>query len=282
MTLEQFQKELLKALAEATSADDLRHKLFAPVIGLAHKSATVDGKDQKKVPALLDLALKRLADFEKQRELDNDEFKNRAITDWKRARGVIEHENALTNYRLTWMIQTQTIFFAAYGILLKEYLSSSDGTLQKSYLALIVIVALAGMLFCGAIWRLLVGAERHHEHIRSWWNQLYEGGLMPEYPEMTTKRQHPAVAGHWVSWGDRRAWASNLPWIFIGAWFVLSVISGYRLLIGKEEDFNYVLIVIGICVATGIGIAALIYAGMLIERMRKSTKIAPKSTPTGT
>ena len=33
-----------------------------------------------------------------------DEFHDREIVDWKRVRSALEHENLLTNHRLTWLL----------------------------------------------------------------------------------------------------------------------------------------------------------------------------------
>jgi len=45
-----------------------------------------------------------------------DEFHDAEIVDWKRVRSAIEHENELTNHRLTWMLNSQAFLFAAFAL----------------------------------------------------------------------------------------------------------------------------------------------------------------------
>jgi len=42
------------------------------------------------------------------------ESEDREYADWKRIRAAIEHENLLTNARMTWLLTTEAVFFAAY------------------------------------------------------------------------------------------------------------------------------------------------------------------------
>ncbi|HEX7408108.1 MAG TPA: hypothetical protein VF515_10745, partial [Candidatus Binatia bacterium] len=43
-----------------------------------------------------------------------DEFKDPEIVDWKRVRLAIEHENTLTNSRVTWLLYAQGFLLGAY------------------------------------------------------------------------------------------------------------------------------------------------------------------------
>ncbi len=47
-----------------------------------------------------------------------DEFKSPRITLWRLTRAGIEHENTLTNHRITWLLYSQAFLLAVFGVIL--------------------------------------------------------------------------------------------------------------------------------------------------------------------
>ncbi|MEM9978375.1 MAG: hypothetical protein AAF808_12185 [Cyanobacteria bacterium P01_D01_bin.2] len=56
--------------------------------------------------------------YRKESNLSFNEFENREYADWKRIRSAVEHENALINYRQTWLLTSQAFLLTAFGSLL--------------------------------------------------------------------------------------------------------------------------------------------------------------------
>lgn len=149
-------------------------------------------------------------------DADWDEFHDDEIVDWKRVRSAIEHENELTNHRLTWLLTSQGFLFAAFSLIFQ----ASTKTDVKDELRIFYYYILAGFAFTGIIisfylWLLLQGAEIQHEKLRTWWLEKFEGRDDP---------RHPSICGD-PKWTSRVFPASGLPFLFVVSWIIFIVVT---------------------------------------------------------
>jgi hypothetical protein len=105
-----------------------------------------------------------------------DEFHDPEVVNWKRCRSVIEHENNLVNHRLSWLFASQGFLYGAYGVLLNIWKNPSVITNTKevqlpqfSYPALLVTIALVGMLACLAVHNSITEAQKNMDELERWW-----------------------------------------------------------------------------------------------------------------
>lgn len=112
-SFENAREALFKALTEIEVAapDDakwLRAQLLGPRGQLRRLTNAAAGREVE-LKSILDIVHQRLwPPF--------DEFKLRHYADWKRVRAAIEHENNLTNHRLTWLLTSQAALLTAYTV----------------------------------------------------------------------------------------------------------------------------------------------------------------------
>ena len=89
-----------------------------------------------------------------------NEFESPDITAWKLARAAVEHENALVNHRITWLLQSQAFLFSAFFLV---FLSWSRGDVYGAALTvipgLLAVIALFGIYVCIVIQRGIARAN---------------------------------------------------------------------------------------------------------------------------
>jgi len=98
--------------------------------------------------------------------LSRSESYNMEVTNWQRARSVIEHENTLINHRVTWLLVSQAALLAAFGTL---YTKLSNGELGKSTLFLLCFIALIGSVICLNVFYHVRNAQAQLNRITEWW-----------------------------------------------------------------------------------------------------------------
>jgi hypothetical protein len=157
-----------------------------------------------------------------------NEYHDPEIVDYKRVRKAIEHENELTHHRLSWLLTTQTILGAAFGLIVHDIDS------KNIYKGILIVLSLIGILTSAFIRNYLIAAEDHHEELRAWWRNRVRTAA------------HPPITGrHSV-----RVHASRVATIFGVAWFLAAV---------------FVLInTLSVRVTAGIGIFATIVVVLLV------------------
>ena len=133
-----------------------------------------------------------------------DEFKDRNITDWKRVRGALEHENLLIDQRFTWLLVTQGFLFTATGAIYKSYIDTkpnrTDVLHQPEFLLvlianrtdvlhqhefLLVLIAVLAMVLCVFLWRGMAAARLQHGVLANWWREQ----------EKLELGKHPSISG---------------------------------------------------------------------------------------
>jgi hypothetical protein len=146
-------------------------------------------------------------------ETDWDELKDLGFADWRRIRGAIEHENLLTNHRMTWLLQSQGFLLASFGFVLQASLSAKPDTVVV-YQLVLGSVAFIGITMCLYLrWSLLAAFDQHRA-LEKWWKA--------HHPD---KNLHPPLCGH----DPQTLFQFELPYaafpvIFIVGWFLFLII----------------------------------------------------------
>jgi len=162
-----------------------------------------------------------------------DEFKDRRITDWKRVRACLEHENTLLNQRFTWLLLSQGFLFTAAGAIYKSYadiltakpsqgLASESIVLLNQHEAVILLIAVLAVAVCIFLWRGMYAAHRQHDRLTAWWRDQFDGSEQPE-------KRHPWISGSEPNLGISLHYHA-LPLVFGFAWIVIIFIGAFRFL----------------------------------------------------
>lgn len=119
-------------------------------------------------------------------------------------RAMIEHENNLQNYRVTWLMTIQGLLLAALGF------SWGEGTRE-----LVTIFCVLGLVVSLSSWSAMTLSTAAFKDLHDWW-----------YENKPQDYKGPPVVGHkaayqflfWVL----RPWRL-LPWLFAVAWILILV-----------------------------------------------------------
>jgi hypothetical protein len=157
--------EFLKYVSDATDLDQLRQELF----GNKRFSKVLEAcSDTSHVSILSEVVFQRLTDLQKAQEWD--EFKSRPCADWKRVRAAIEHENNLTNRRLTWLFASQLIIFGGFFTLIQSIITNDPQLLeQQLFQSLLIAFPLVGISLGLIILVGLHAANKQIEFLENWW-----------------------------------------------------------------------------------------------------------------
>jgi hypothetical protein len=135
-------------------------------------------------------------------ELGWDEFKDPQISDWKRVRGVIEHENGLVNNRITWLLASHGFLFTILGLSANNELVAScfrDPRIPPVKGALVAAAAVCNaykfsvlplLMLLGLVISLIIAitishAEKQVRAMDTWWDR--------RYGSTAAQDSHPAV-----------------------------------------------------------------------------------------
>ncbi|MGF6859204.1 hypothetical protein [Paraburkholderia sp. CI3] len=185
-----------------------------------------------------------LANFETQRAgLNGDgdvfnESQDRDYADWKRIRLVIEHENTLVHHRLSWLLTSQTVLFAALAFIVSNW-KPQPNIWTGPYVWLLILIAVLGFMTSLLVGRGLGHAQQHIARIDRWWycedrsklsmemldEDMFPGGA--SRVELTRHRLpfHPPLQGQTKKRVDEKFINPyNLPYYFMGAWAVIVAI----------------------------------------------------------
>jgi hypothetical protein len=155
-------------------------------------------------------------------DADWSEFNDPEIINWKRVRSAIEHENELTNHRLTWLLTSQAFLFAAFTY---AFQASTQITvtpeLRPTYRYILAGISVTGILVNGYLSRGVHAAQHQHERLVAWWTKDRAAAELSK---------HPPIAGD-----DPRLFFTlhyyTFPFVFWVAWFIfiIAVLSDYIL-----------------------------------------------------
>lgn len=91
------------------------------------------------------------------------------IENWRRIRAAIEHENTLVNHRLTWLLGSQTILFAGFGVVF----AVDDGKRWSSDLSTLILltaISFVAIVISVNIRRQINLAAKQLAHLDAWWH----------------------------------------------------------------------------------------------------------------
>src|SRR6187399_279345 len=98
------------------------------------------------------------------------------IVDWKRVRASIEHENNLTNHRLTWLLTSQGFLFAAFVLVFQASTKNDVVAEHKVFYKFVLSgLMLLGIVIAAYLRFLLQAAQTQHDVLRDWWKARVPG-----------------------------------------------------------------------------------------------------------
>jgi hypothetical protein len=122
----------------------------------------------------------------------------------KIVRSMLEHENNLLNYRITWFVTLQGLLFSALGLAW----SKTDAQW------LIAMFCVLGSLAAIISWIELQLSSKGTGNLIVWWETHYPNYFGP-----------PVIGYRTLGWGLMRSLrpARSLPWLFVVAWLFVFV-----------------------------------------------------------
>jgi hypothetical protein len=229
------------------------------------------------------------APTEKTLDVAASEFHNREMINWRRMRSIIEHENLLVNHRMTWLLTSQTILFAAYGVL---YISSGSNAKLEIVLLPLISICVLSIAICCFISIGLRNAQIQIDSTISWWYwgvtnpgekpPGHHAALMREYDDLNS-RHPPVIFGADIqttihhNWSGSRSFSVEiLPLIFAFIWSVLLAWGIVRFVVDPSQlsiwatVALYVVFLFFAVVAFAILGGVLVMVGRSLERNRKN------------
>ena len=188
-------------------------------------------------------------------EKDFDEFKDRFVSDWKRARLAIEHEDNLIHHRMTWLWTSSLALFTPlvwsfthYGEIPGQL---QDPQVKELIFAVLYLIPPIGILLSVAVWGGIRAAQKQLRLIDDWWKKCLENA-----PE--EKARHFALTGlSGSSMGHDFAIRHILPGAMTAIWSMLFIAYIWPRVATFLADKGWVV---------GISVISLI-AGLLLGRL---------------
>jgi hypothetical protein len=141
---------------------------------------------------------------------DWTEHNDAEIVDWKRVRSSIEHENTLTNHRLTWLLTSQGFLLGAFALLFQASGKNDvPPDFKPFYPSVLASIAFTGIMVSLYLRLGLRAAQMQHDRLRDWWEARPKTGL------------HPDICGRNFGWMTHKLPYHNFPFVFMIAWTLL-------------------------------------------------------------
>lgn len=113
---------------------------------------------------------------------------------WEVARGLIEHEDGLSNQRMTWLLTLQGFLFTALTLGASTLANGSNHWFHGPVVFFQFFVIVAGALSPALVIRPLHAARRQISAARYWWEHF--GRLSDEkWKELPDNQRHPPIIG---------------------------------------------------------------------------------------
>lgn len=171
-------------------------------------------------------------------EPDWDEFHDPEIVDWKRVRSAIEHENELTNHRLTWLLTSQAFLFAAFALVFQASTKTDvKDELRPFYQYILAGFAVTGLFACAYLSLGLLAAQRQHERLEAWWAKR----------EQKMSRRHPPICGISPLFFLKLPYYS-FPLVFVVAWIIFLLTTLKDLILPHANEIGVVLLSMAVVV----------------------------------
>ena len=160
-----------------------------------------------------------------------DEFHDAEIVDWKRVRSAIEHENELTNHRLTWMLTSQAFLFAAFALMFQASTKTDvDKSLLPFYKYVLAGISLTGILSAAYLSSGLAAAHKQHQLLEKWWAD-----------RITDDARHPPISGKPPQFFLPYY---GFPFIFVLGWLVFTLVTLKDFLALYADRIGFVLLIL--------------------------------------
>jgi hypothetical protein len=187
-----------------------------------------------------------------------DESKDKQIVNWKRARLAIEHENSLTNYRVTWLLSAQGFLLAAYMLVFTTTTKRNFDEIKavQSQFVLLAIV-IAGVFISFFLARGLKTAHDQHNTIRDWWYKQVRKDDPAHFPICGQEPRFLITVQYY-----------KFPFPVFPVWIILSFVPFITDLTSNQNRLRGLLAQYGPMLAVALAMLAL---GFLIGRTRKSS-----------
>jgi hypothetical protein len=155
----------------------------------------------------------------RRRPQDEDDDLELAIVNWRRVRSEIEHEDNLTNHRLTWLFTSQAFLFTAFCVIFQAMCDVDPSKKEGHFIYFIILatVALLGIFISIWIWPKLLAAELQIDRLKAWWAQI-DPTVEKSESENWILSPHPPIIGRPSGSADRTITNSRLPAVFIFSW----------------------------------------------------------------
>jgi hypothetical protein len=182
-----------------------------------------------------------------------DEFHDPEIVDWKRVRSSIEHENLLTNHRLTWLLSSQGILLAAFALVYQASFKAGENPINLGLVHIVLaVLAFTGILISLYLWVGLRAAYIQHNRLRDWWNNR---------PETVCVR-HPSICGQESGW-QKYFPSHGFPFVFVSAWLFLIPVALWEFCRPYAGPVAFILLLLT-------GVAVIFFLGVIFgPRIRK-------------
>lgn len=178
-----------------------------------------------------------------------DEYKDPFISDWKRVRGLIEHEDDLIDQRTRWLTTITAFLFAGFYTIPGADVDE-DLKLFASWAlpAIGLIVSLAAKIAIGA-------AMRQLKRIAEWWSERKKSDPrnLAVSPDDVQDLRHPPIVGLSGAgqWSHDFMIADVLPATAISLWILVLVGQLWKFLqlkpsIPQLTVWQWILVVIGV------------------------------------
>ena len=173
-----------------------------------------EGKYKKQAEVLIELLNKHI-------DLERD--------DWRRVRTAIEHENNLTNNRITWLISSQAFLFAAFVFAFNQWANAEKNKISPEahdlYPYLMILIALSGIISSLLTYQALKHGSYQLHFLDNWW---HEGKDIDKVITLEDKllfdglgkviNSHPPLQGSLKFYEDKFLDTDLMPIYFCGIW----------------------------------------------------------------
>jgi hypothetical protein len=197
-----------------------------------------------------------------------NEFEDRAIVDYKRFRGQVEHENELVHHRMTWLLTSNAFLFAAFAAALSAIsMSSVEPQLVRLAKWLFTIIPVLGLFICYIASRVIDSAFLQIKMLIQWWEASIKGEDRNRHPPLIELK---GIGYHrlLLAWG--------VPSLLSIAW--IGILIGFHQLFLQRILPEILMPALGAALALGVFVAGWYSRGRYSLRA-KSTMRPPNSGP---
>jgi hypothetical protein len=146
------------------------------------------------------------------------EFEDRVIVDYKRVRSQIEHEDTLTNHRMTWLLTSNAFLFTGFALTLSAISKDKvEPDLLRLAKWLFTIIPILGLAVCYISGRVIDAALCQIRDLQGWWVDRLK---------TDTAHPHPPLIGSEGIPRHRRLLALGMPSLLAVAW--VGILIGFH------------------------------------------------------